>query len=186
MSKIYYRDKGARGNSNDFDARQKKKAKRDFKFIHLIISPDSEYSEFPQKERIYKAMDALGYSLKELQEDKELEEAITEYQSIFDSIPSVRAYNAAKNSYDKKIEYINNIDFNEEDKTGKKLYTPSEHSKTLTLLNEDLRNLKELQERMMDDVTTEKLKFKKSTVFSEEDELAMTSPQRNIETNKFY
>lgn len=185
LRRIIERDKGKKNNSNDSDARKKLKAKRDFKLMYLLINPESEYSEYPAEQRLAESINLLGYSMKELEEDEELQDALREYQRIFESIPSVRAYKAARKSYDSKVHYIDNIDFYSTDKTGKPLVSASEHSKIIKLLKEDVVAIRELEETMVNDITVARLTFRKTASFSEEDEEKMIGVNNHKEGLKF-
>ena len=185
MQKLYSRDRGRRNQANDPDARKKIKARRDFKLIYLICNPESEYSNYPEQERVLKAMEALKYSLKELEEDKELQDAMREYNDIFNSIPEVRAYRSAKSSFDKKLKFLNEINFEDRDNSGRYRLTMEQHSKAMQSLSTESKVLKELEENMIDELTTRRLVFKRNANFSKLDSEQMTQGVRHEEGMMF-
>lgn len=185
MQKLYTRDRGRRGQANDPDARKKLKARRDFKFIYLLCNPESEYSNYPEEEKLLKIMELLKYSMKELEEDTDLREAVREYNDIFNSIPEVRAYRSAKASFDKKLEFLNNINFEDRDNAGRYMLTMDQHSKAMKSLSDESKILKQLEENMIDELITRRLVFKRNANFSKLDSMQMTEGTRHEEGMKF-
>ena len=137
-------------------------AKKDFKLITLLLNPDSEYSDMSESEREMQALKLLGYNEREYLIDDLLHEAIGEYKKILESIPSYRSFKSVKISIDKKITYVEGINFTDTDKQGRLKVTALDHSKAVEGLSKDLKYLKEFEKAYQEDYNDKNNRFKKS------------------------
>ena len=165
LSVIYDRDKGIRGVRTDSSAIKKNRAKRDFNLLRVLLNPDSEYSEMTEEQRFTESLKLYNYSEKEFYNDTELQEAYNEYKKIVTSLPFYKAYQAVKGSTERKIDYIGDINFDKTDKVGRPLITPSEHSKSVAGLDQDLKALKEFRLKL-ETAYKDEIRLKQSMVLS--------------------
>lgn len=181
LSALFDRDKGNRGVRTDYSAVKKEKAKRDFNLLRVMLNPDSEYSEMSEEERFNESLKLYGYTEKEFYKDEVLQEAYKEYEKIIKSLPFYKAYQAVKNSTERKVQYINDIDFNKVDKVGRVLVTPAEHSKAIAGLDQDLKSMKEFRIKLEVAYRNEQLKLKQSMVLSTLEKTTSKTWVENIE-----
>lgn len=165
LAPIYDRDKGTRGVRTDYSTNKKEKAKRDFNLLRVMLNPDSEYAEMSEEERFIESLKLYKYTEKEFYKDEVLQEAYNEYKKIITSLPFYKAYQAVKDSTERKIEYIGKINFDIKDKLGRPLVTPSEHSKSVAGLDQDLKSLKEFRIKL-ETAYKDEMRLKQSMVLS--------------------
>mgnify|MGYP000093587962 CR=1 FL=1 len=167
LNALINRDKGMRiipkEGSTYFD---KVKAKKDFKLLTLLLNPDSEYSGMDEQTRLDNSLLLLNMKESEFYNDEILQEAIVEYEKILNSLPSYRSFLSVKKSIDKKITYIENINFEDVDKQGRLKITPSDHSKAIEGLAKDLKYQDEFEKKYNQDYADKNNRFKKSLTIS--------------------
>lgn len=167
LNALITRDKGKREFPKDKPSyTDKPQAKKDFKLILLLLNPDSEYAEMEEDERESEALTLLEYKERDYLEDTVLQTAIEEYRKILQSIPSYRSYKSVKVSIDKKIIYVENINFTDTDKQGRLKVTALDHSKAVEGLHKDLKYLKEFEKAYREDYEDKSNRFKKSLTIS--------------------
>ena len=167
LNALITRDKGLRiipkEGSTYFD---KIKAKKDFKLITLLLNPDSEYSGMDEETRLNNSLLLLDIKETEFYNDEILQSAIVEYEKILNSLPSYRSFLSVKKSIDKKIKYIEEINFEDTDKQGRLKITPSDHSKAIEGLAKDLKYQDEFEKKYNQDFADKNNRFKKSLTIS--------------------
>ena len=167
LNALITRDKGLRiipkEGSTYFD---KIKAKKDFKLITLLLNPDSEYSGMDEQTRLDNSLLLLDIKETEFYNDEVLQSAIVEYEKILNSLPSYRSFLSVKKSIDKKIKYIEEINFEDTDKQGRLKITPSDHSKAIEGLAKDLKYQDEFEKKYNQDFADKNNRFKKSLTIS--------------------
>ncbi len=210
--RLYERDND-RTRVGDTQARRREKAKREYLFLYKMFNPtDSEFADLPLLERfklvakLYKipieirqirlpkaiAKDPDTFEEKVfIREDEELQEALDMYERIINSLVSVRLYNAAKISMDRKVDFLTTFDFNARDKMGKLLMPPKEHSGAIEMLDKDFANLKKYTNSMKQELGSTDVRTKSTLVlgvnevkrreFKEHNPLALPETSNSVE-----
>lgn len=159
--KIYKRDKGSKG---DTQARKKLMAQRDFKLLYFMWNPNSDYAEYVNEdERLEKVLELLDIDKNDFESDDDLTKAFRYYEGLIKNLPSFKIMNASFRGFQKMIDFIENIDFEDVDKQGKLKYTPKDFAQDIAKMTETRTNLEELRKQIIEEYT-ESLTPRGSTV----------------------
>lgn len=185
LNALITRDKGIRvvpkEGSTYYDKIQ---AKKDFKLITLLLNPDSEYSGMDEQDRLDNSLTLLSISETDFYSDEPIQKAIVEYEKILNSLPSYRSFLSVKKSIDKKIKYIEEINFEDTDKQGRLKITPSDHSKAIEGLAKDLKFQDEFEKKYNQDYADKNNRFKKSLSISSLEKNNSNSTDEWVENTK--
>lgn len=152
MNKVLSRDRGSKG---DPQGREKRRAKRDFNYIRMMWSPDSEYESYPEKERREHVLKLLEIHETVYNDDEELRLAEREYRDSLGQMRSYRAWKAAVSSLDSKIDSLENYQPDARDKQGKLVLTPEQHSKAIKSIYDDMETVDRFKTMLNKEISQE-------------------------------
>ena len=121
-------------------------------FIYFVADFNSPYATFPEHEKETRITEDFLVRNK-IKPDKLVLQGIAVYKQ-FQETHSMRLLNSARIAADKMSAYFNNIDFDEEDDTGKLKYVAKDVANTLANVGKIVESLDKLEEKVKKEIKT--------------------------------
>lgn len=134
-------------------SKSKETAINELAYIYFVADYDSPYANFPEAEKTERV--AIDFLAKyKITPDTLVNEAVNKYKE-FQSTHSMRLLNSARATADKMSNYFDNIDFDEEDDSGRLKYVAKDVASTLSNIGKIVESLDKLEEKVKKEIKTE-------------------------------
>jgi hypothetical protein len=124
---------------------------KELKYIYLFFDWKSVYFSLPEQTRHEEALLDSGLTPEEFN-DETFRAACRKYQEIQESNPALQLLKAAQNAVSKVTYYLNNVDLQERDETGKPIFKNKDLIAEIKGSKDLLVALKELENQVKKDI----------------------------------
>ncbi len=128
--------------------RNKEKALRDLSYVYFITDYKSPYAVSAPSDDVLSSMVAMDFmKKKKYNPDKEIEAAIKKYKEL-QFTPSMNLLTASIKTINNLTIYLENVDLQERDKSGKPIYKPSDVTNSLAKIGTIIESLNKVKDQV--------------------------------------
>lgn len=139
----------------DADGRKKLMQRRVFGYIYLTVDYASHLFTWTEEARKAEALKMMKLKPGDI-EHPNVQAAIKKYEELqLESVPALKALRGMYGALERMNDYLENIDFNDVDKTGKPKHTPASVTRAIKDMNAAYDAMATMERRVMEDLKKE-------------------------------